>query len=235
MGTHIFKCPLDLWIYQEIIFNLKPDIIIESGTADGGGAFFLASICDMLDNGKVITIDIEEKENRPQHKRINYLLGSSISEEITAQIKEEISGSNTIMVILDSDHHKEHVLEDLRIYSHSVTKNSYIIVEDTNINGHPVFPGFGPGPMEAVEEFLNENKDFKVDEIKEQFSLTFNPRGYIDDIGGGIVWGESLGLFDQFTIGFHNLTTYLGYGWYLTLIGAVMGVIASRILQQDVA
>lgn len=182
MGIPIRKCPFDLWIYQEIIFKLKPDIIIECGTLYGGSVLFLASMCDLVDNGKVITIDIEDKEGRPKHKRIKYLLGSSTSEKIVKQVRKLISDKDKIMVILDSDHHKEHVLNELRIYSEFVTKGSYIIVEDTNINDHPVLPTFGPGPMEAVGEFLKENKEFIVDRSKEKFYLTFNPKGYLRKI-----------------------------------------------------
>ena len=83
------------------------------------------------------------------------------------------------MVILDSDHRKPHVLEELRIYGRLVPKGSYVVVEDSNINGHPVFPGYGPGPMEALEEFLAENKDFAIDETMEKHLMTFNPKGYL--------------------------------------------------------
>ena len=86
------------------------------------------------------------------------------------------------MVILDSDHGKDHVLNELRTYSPFVTKGSYLIVEDTNINGHPVLHDFGPGPMEAVEDFLKENQNFTVDKSKEKFYLTFNPKGYLRKI-----------------------------------------------------
>jgi cephalosporin hydroxylase len=139
----------------------------------------------MVGNGKIVTIDIDEMEGRPQHQRIEYLLGSSVSVEIVGQVRKIIheSGNNTrIMVILDSDHHKEHVLKELRIYNTFVTKGSYLIVEDTNINGHPVAPQFGPGPMEATEEFLKENQDFIIDKTKEKFYLTFNPGGYLKKI-----------------------------------------------------
>lgn len=182
LGIPALKCPLDLWIYQEIIYELKPNVIIESGTANGGGALFLASICDLVNNGDIITIDIENKEGRPLHKRINYLLGSSTSEEIVEHVKKLIRDKNKIMVILDSDHSKEHVLNELKIYSKFIDKGSYIIVEDTNINGHPVFPQHGPGPMEAVDEFLKENKDFAIDRNKEKFYMTFNPCGYLKKI-----------------------------------------------------
>lgn len=182
LGAPVQKCPLDLWIYQEIIFKQKPDIIIECGTLHGGSAFFLASMCDLVNNGRIITIDIEKKEGRPQHKRIQYLHGSSTSEEVVERVKKEIGDKNKVLVILDSDHSKEHVLNELRIYSKLVTKGSYVVVEDTNVNGHPVVPDFGPGPMEALEEFLKENKDFVVDKDREKFYLTFSPSGYLKRI-----------------------------------------------------
>jgi len=179
LGIPLRKCPMDLWIYQEIIHHLEPDIIIECGTSYGGSALFLASICDLVNNGTVITIDIEDIANKPRHKRIKYLHGSSTSQEIVEQIQKLIAPKDKVMVILDSDHHKEHVLDELRIYSQFVTKGSYLIVEDTVLNGHPVRPDFGPGPMEAVEEFLKENKIFTVDQDKEKFYVTFNPKGYL--------------------------------------------------------
>jgi cephalosporin hydroxylase len=179
VGIPVTKCPLDLWVYQEIIFNLKPDIIIECGTGKAGGTLFMAHILDILNNGKVISIDLEDVEGRPRHKRIDYLLGSSTSEGVVALVSRLIDSNEKVMVILDSDHHKEHVLNELRIYSRFVTKGSYLIVEDTNLNKHPVRPQFGPGPMEAVSQFLQENKDFVIDKTKEKFYMTFNPNGYL--------------------------------------------------------
>ncbi|MFA5049569.1 MAG: CmcI family methyltransferase [Candidatus Micrarchaeia archaeon] len=179
LGVHTQKCPLDLWIYQEIIFEIKPDVIIECGTLNGGSALFLASMCDLVNTGSVITIDIENRKGRPQHKRIRYLLGSSTSEEIIKQIGKLVRDTDKVLVILDSDHSKKHVLNELRIYNKLVTKGSYIIVEDTNLNNHPIDPDHGPGPMEAVEEFLKENNSFMVDKSKEKFYLTFNPHGYL--------------------------------------------------------
>ncbi len=191
LGIHALKNPLDLWIYQEIIYELRPDIIIETGTANGGSALYLASIYDLVNGkdgiGEVISVDIENIA-RPQHKRIRYLLGSSISQGIIDTIRniidKEIKEKNKelkIMVVLDSDHTKNHVLNELRLYSKFVTKGQYLIVEDTNI-GHPASPWFGPGPMEAVMEFFKEpgvNNEFFIDKSKEKFYLTFNPNGYL--------------------------------------------------------
>lgn len=181
-GIPTEKCPLDLWIYQEIMFETKPDVVIETGTCHGGSALFIASICDLLNKGQIISVDIEQKENRPKHDRIVYLLGSSVSRDIVGRVQDLIRDKGRILVVLDSDHNRNHVLAELRIYSQFVTKGSYLIVEDTNLNGHPVDPEFGPGPMEAVREFLEENKNFVVDESKEKFYLTFNPGGYLKRI-----------------------------------------------------
>ena len=183
LGHPVLKCPLDLWIYQEILFDLEPDIIIECGTAYGGSALYLASMCDQIGNGKILTIDLEQplvdpQRKLPTHQRIHYLTGSSTSAEINQQLSNLISPDDTVMVILDSDHSKEHVLKEMLIYSTLVTKGQYMIVEDTNVNVHPVLPFHGPGPMEAVEEFLSRNADFTVDSSKDKFLLSFNPSGY---------------------------------------------------------
>jgi len=136
-------------------------------------------MCDLINNGSVITIDIEDKKDRPQHKRIKYLLGSSTSRKIAEEIRKLISDKDKVIVILDSDHHKEHVLNEMKIYSEFVTKGSYLIVEDSNINGHPVAGNFGPGPMEAINQFLSTHNNFLIDKRREKFYLTFNSCGYI--------------------------------------------------------
>lgn len=181
-GIKTLKCPLDCWIYQEIIYKLKPDIIIECGTFNGGSALYLAGLCDLLNKGKIITIDTDSYRGKPRHKRINYLLGMSTSDNVVGQVKKMIKPQDKVLVILDSDHSRDNVLKELRIYNKFVPKGGYIIVEDTNINGHPVRSEFGPGPMEAVETFLKENKNFAVDKNQEKFYLTFNPNGYLQRI-----------------------------------------------------
>lgn len=181
-GIPTQKCPLDLWVYQEILFELRPDMIIETGTANGGSALFLACICDLIGNGNIITIDIEKKERRPQHERITYLIGASTSTEIVEKVKCLIKEKEKILVLLDSDHSKENVLKEMHVYNEFVAVGSYMVVEDTNVNGHPVFEEFGPGPMEAVEEFVKENKNFVIDKSKEKLYLTFNPNGFLQKI-----------------------------------------------------
>ena len=176
-GVKALKCPLDLWIYQEIISAIRPDYIIETGTADGGSALFMADVCELINHGEVITIDIEDRK-RPAHPRIFYITGSSINPEIIHDIKKIVENKKT-MVILDSNHTKDHVLKEMTLYSQLVSSVSYLIVEDTNLNGHPVMPDFGPGPMEAVDEFLKNNDNFLIDYNCHKFAMTFNYRGYL--------------------------------------------------------
>jgi len=181
MGKHVFKCPLDLWVFQEIIFDLKPDLIIETGTYYGGSALFFAHILDIIGKGEVVTIDVDKMPDLPFHPRIKYLEGSSISDEIVAEIENLSADKKTVIVFLDSDHKKKHVIRELELYNKFVTPGSYLIVEDSNLNGHPVYTGFGigPGPMEAIEEFLPSHPEFQIDKSKEKFLLTFNPNGFL--------------------------------------------------------
>jgi cephalosporin hydroxylase len=184
MGVLCQKCPLDLWVYQEIIFEVRPDLIVETGTHSGGSTLFLAHLCDLLGNGSVVSIDIEPRP-RPAHPRIRYVLGSSgdssIIDEALGAYKHD--AQKNIMVILDSDHSEQHVLRELELLAPHVRVGGYLIIEDTNINGHPTYPNFGPGPFEAVEKFLANNKQFVIDYSREKFLMTFNPRGYLKRIG----------------------------------------------------
>lgn len=115
----------------------------------------------------------------PIHERLTYFQASSTSDKAIKKVKSMVKPTDSVMVILDSDHSKHHVLTELKHYHSFVTTNSYLIVEDTNINGHPVFETFGPGPLEAVDEFLKGNTNFTIDESKHKFLISFNPRGYL--------------------------------------------------------
>jgi cephalosporin hydroxylase len=177
-GINLQKCPLDLWVYQEIIHEVRPELIIETGTLDGGSAYFLADICELNSRGRVVSIDILPSEDLPRHERITYLTGASTDPEIRASV-EAVLPNGAVLVILDSDHSCSHVLNELEVYAPMVTPGSYVIVEDTNINGHPVLPDFGAGPMEAVSEFLRSHREFAVDKEREKFMVTQNPCGYL--------------------------------------------------------
>jgi cephalosporin hydroxylase len=179
LGVPTQKCAFDLWVYQEILHELRPEVIVECGTANGGSALFLASIFDLLGQGEVITVDIVDQPGRPSHERITYVTGSSTDLEIVEQVERLVGSRAPVVVILDSDHSRDHVLNELRLYAPLVSAGSYVIVEDSNVNGHPVVPDFGPGPAEAVARFLAETSEFEVDRSREKFFLTFNPCGYL--------------------------------------------------------
>lgn len=176
-GIPAQKCPLDMWIYQEIIWETKPEVIIETGTAGGGSTLFFASLFDLLGKGEVTTIDITSQATLA-HPRITKIIGNSTSQEVIDQVEKAV-GKKSAMVVLDSAHDKEHVSREMELYSKFVSVGNYLVVEDTNINGHPVLPGWGKGPMEAVEEFLRNRKDFKIDHTREKFLLTFYPKGFL--------------------------------------------------------
>lgn len=179
LGHHVLKCPLDLWIYQELLYEARPELIIETGTYLGGSALFLASMCDLLGSGEVVTIDSARQPDRPRHRRITYLTGSSTSKKILRQVRRRAKGKSGVLIILDSGHGKDHVLSELHAYAPLVTPGSYLVIEDTNLNGRPVEGDHGPGPAEAVEAFLTSHDEFVRDESREKFLLTFNPGGYL--------------------------------------------------------
>ena len=181
-GVPVLKCPLDLWVYQEILDEVEPDLIVEAGTKHGGSAYYLASICDLLGHGEVVTIDVAPLPGRPEHPRITYLTGSSTDPDIVAKVDERIDDRSTVIVILDSDHSREHVLAELEAWHSRVSVGSYLIVEDTNINGHPVSRRSGPGPWEAVADWLPRHPGFRRDASREKFFMTFNPRGFLQRV-----------------------------------------------------
>jgi cephalosporin hydroxylase len=194
MDVPVRKNPFDLWNYQELIFKLKPKLIVETGTLMGGSAYYFAKLCELFGQGEVVTIDIDDAQTtlsrekvipplvRPAHPRLTYIRGSSVDPAIVKGVKDRIKPGDTVLVILDADHREPHVIQELRAYAPLVSKGSYMIVEDSNVNGHPVDPGYGPGPMEAINTFMAETKDFVIDEAMEKHLMTFNPRGYLRKI-----------------------------------------------------
>jgi cephalosporin hydroxylase len=181
MGVPTEKLPLDMWIYQEMLFHCRPDFILETGTRHGGSALFFCQMMDLIGGPAcdVVTVDVNVPAKPPRHARLTYLTGSSSEAGIVAQVQRRAAGKKSVLVVLDSDHSRDHVLAEMRAYHHLVTPGSYLVVEDSNVNGHPVWPSFGPGPTEAIGEFMKENGDFVVDRHAEKFLLTFNPGGFL--------------------------------------------------------
>jgi cephalosporin hydroxylase len=178
-GCEMQKCPMDLLMYQEILYECRPDLIIECGTWKGGSALYMAHLCDIMQHGMVLTVDINRFIGFPQHPRIVYMTGSSVDKTIVKQVKGMADSFRKVMVILDSDHTRDHVLKELEIYSEFVSPHQYLIVEDCNIHGHPVRTDLPPGPYEAVEKWLPKNPEFIRDKACERFLLSFNPGGYL--------------------------------------------------------
>ena len=179
LGSPLLKTPLDMWIYQEIMYQTRPTVIVETGTWRGGSAKYFGSIFDLIGepSGRIITVDIE-KFSTPENPRATYLIGSSTSPEILRQIRSLIHPEDKVMVSLDSDHSEEHVFEELRFYSDLVTPGQYLVVEDTHLNGNPIRTGVGD-PYAAVLRFLEQDDRFEADRSREKFGLTFNPNGWL--------------------------------------------------------
>jgi cephalosporin hydroxylase len=192
-GLPIIQLPTDIIALQEIILYTKPDLIIETGVAHGGGLVFYASMLELLGQGLVIGIDIEIRkhnrqaiENHPLNKRITLIEGSSIDHALFKEVIELCSRSKKVMVILDSNHTHEHVLKELELYSSLVRKGGYLIVFDTGIEDvegdiYPNRPwGKGNNPKTAVWEFLKKNDRFVIDkDIENKLLITVAPDGYL--------------------------------------------------------
>ncbi len=177
-GVPIQKSPLDCWTYQEILFEQHTDLVIETGTYLGGSALYFAHLFDLLGHGEVVTIDIQRR-GTVDHPRVIQLTGDALAPAILDAVGARARAAKRVLVVLDDDHSAEHVLRELPLYGRFVTPGSYLVVEDTNVNGHPVMPAHGPGPMEAVREFLATTDEFEVDREREKFLLTFFPGGWL--------------------------------------------------------
>lgn len=184
-GVKTLKCPFDAWIYQEIIFEAKPDVIIEIGNAFGGSALMLAHICDALGKGRIIGLDLSHKgvpEQVTAHKRIHFIDGDAC--ERFEQVRSLIGKDERVLIIEDSSHTYDNTLNVLRLYSTLLKSGDHLIVEDS-ICHHGLDVGPDPGAYEAIEAFLQENADFVSDRSRERFLITWNPKGYLKRIRDG--------------------------------------------------
>jgi len=195
LGLPIIQYPQDIVAYQEIIWNIKPDLIIETGIARGGSLVLSASMLQLIGKGQVLGIDINiEKENLKNikihflKKRIKMIQGSSTDENIIKQVKKIAKNKKKIIVVLDSNHTHDHVLKELESYSQFVKKGCYLIVFDTIIEDIPQKIakmskrpwGKGNSPRSAVNEFLKKNSRFVIDtKIDDKLQISVAPNGYL--------------------------------------------------------
>jgi cephalosporin hydroxylase len=194
LGRPIIQFPQDVFAMQEIIWRVRPDLIIETGVAHGGSLVFYASMLEMIGGpGEVVGIDIEIRpanraaiESHPMFGRIRLVEGSSVDPLTVQRVCALAAGKKRVLVVLDSNHTHDHVSAELRLYSPLVTKGSYLVVFDTIVEHMPAhaFPdrpwGRGNNPMTAVCAFLEKTDRFTVDrEIEEKLLITVAPSGYL--------------------------------------------------------
>ena len=193
MGRPIIQYPQDILAMQELIWQIKPDLIIETGIAHGGSILYYASLLELIGKGEVLGIDIdirahnrEEIEKHPMYKRVSMIEGSSIDSSIVDQVKKFAEGKQTVLVVLDSNHTHEHVLAELEMYSPLVTTGSYIVVFDTIVENLPNYYlpnrpwAIGDNPMTAAREFLKNNDSFEIDTaIDNKLLISVSPKGYL--------------------------------------------------------
>ena len=202
MGRPVIQLPEDMIRIQEIIFDIKPDIIIETGIAHGGSLIFYASLCKAMEKGKIIGIDIEIREHNRKAMEEHFLYndyiemveGSSTEQKIIDQISDKAKGKETVLVILDSNHTKQHVLDELNAYAPLVTIGSYIVATDGIMEVVKGLDRTGEdwewnNPKQAALEFVKQNRNFMIVEPSFPFNesmvverITYWPSCYIKRI-----------------------------------------------------
>lgn len=191
LGVPVIQLPEDLMLMQELIFTVKPDVIIETGVAHGGSLIFYSSLLELLGKGKVIGVDIEIRshnretiEKHPMSKRIILVEGDSVAEKTIKTVEKSIDRDSTVLLCLDSNHTKEHVLKELKTYNKFVTPGSYIVVFDTimpelkGLIGAPDDCDIN-NPLEAIKEFLVSNNNFEIDDGFSKFYVSYCPSGFL--------------------------------------------------------
>lgn len=185
-GVKTLKSPSDMWNYQEILHSLKPTLVIEFGTRFGGSALFFAAVMRQVGSRfKILSVDVDAatiSQRTKQDPDVELLISSSVDPRVAeriAALRSEYPGP--VFAILDSDHSKNHVLAEMKTLRPVLVSGDYVVVEDSNVNGHPVYPSHGPGPFEAMEEYFREYPDdYARDSAREsKFGFTFATNGFL--------------------------------------------------------
>jgi cephalosporin hydroxylase len=191
MGRPVIQLPEDLLMVQELIHKVQPQVIIETGLAHGGSSVFYASLLEVLGKGRVISIDIEIRphnrkaiEAHPLKKRITLIERSSLAPETLEEVRKLVSPNEKVMVVLDSNHTKEHVRKELELYGPFVTSGSYIVAADGIMEDLIDVPGgkaewARDNPKAAVLEFLAAHPEFELDSEPARLGVTYWPDGYL--------------------------------------------------------
>lgn len=196
MGVPIIQMPADVMATQEVIWETKPDVIIETGVARGGSVLFMASLLELMGHGQVIGVDIDIRahnrdsiESHPMSRRVTLIEGGSVDDGVLAAVRAEIPEGARVMVVLDSDHSRDHVLAECRAYGEMVTPGCYMVVADTMI-GHVQEKDAPPNrsqkwfegnePLSALRDYMGETDKFEVDEVLNgKLILSSSPGGYV--------------------------------------------------------
>lgn len=192
MGRPIIQYPQDMIAMQEILWKVRPDLIVETGIAHGGSLVYYASLCELIGHGEVLGIDIDLRahnrvalETHPMAKRIRLLQGSSTDPAIVEQVRAQAAGKR-VLVVLDSNHTHDHVLAELEAYAPLVSIGSYCVVFDTVVEDLPagLYPerpwDVGNNPKTAVHEYLRRDNRFEIDrDIEAKIQITVAPDGYL--------------------------------------------------------
>lgn len=180
MGVPIWQNVLDLWTIQETICELRPALLIETGTHHGGSALFYAQLMDLLGHGRVLTIDIKVPPDL-SHPRVTFMHGSSTDPAVIDQVRTTAEDAvGPVMVILDGNHDRDHVAAELEAYAPLVTPGSYLLSQDGIIDQLPIFRSDRPGPLDANRDFLVRHPEFEHDhERNQRFAVTHHPVGWL--------------------------------------------------------
>lgn len=183
MGIKVRKNTLDCWIYQEILWEIKPEVLVEIGSYDGGSTLYFCHLFDIIGKGTVVSVDLERSYFKIKHPRLIEMTGDCGDPSFASKIADFCTGKS-VLVIHDADHSKDAVLRDLQLYADIVSPGSYFIVEDGIVdvfdpNTYPQLGWERPGPLVAIKEFLKKDDRFVIDKCRERYLITYNPCGFL--------------------------------------------------------